>query len=105
MRWHSNILDVHLVRAADCYTDHYVLVMKVRERLAVSKETMLRFHIERFSFKKLNEIEDKDHYHVEVSKRFQLWKFWMLRWVLLVLGKLLDEISKFQPKTVYVIMN
>jgi hypothetical protein len=34
-RWHSSILDVRLFRAADCDTDHYLVVAKVTERLAV----------------------------------------------------------------------
>jgi hypothetical protein len=42
---------------------------KVRERLAVSKQTTHRVHVERFSLKKLNEVEGKE-YHVEVSSRF-----------------------------------
>jgi hypothetical protein len=45
-------------------------VEKVRERLAVSKQTARRFHIKRFSLKKLNEVEDKEHYRVEISNRF-----------------------------------
>jgi hypothetical protein len=28
------------------------------------------FHIERFNLKKLNEVEGKDQYHVEISNRF-----------------------------------
>jgi endonuclease/exonuclease/phosphatase family metal-dependent hydrolase len=36
-RWHSSILDVRSFRGADCYTDHYLVVAKIRERLAVSK--------------------------------------------------------------------
>jgi hypothetical protein len=40
-RWHSIILDVQSFRAADCDTDHYLVVAKVTERLAVSKNTML----------------------------------------------------------------
>jgi endonuclease/exonuclease/phosphatase family metal-dependent hydrolase len=36
-RWHSSILDVQYFRAADCDTDHYLVVAKVRDRLAVSK--------------------------------------------------------------------
>jgi hypothetical protein len=38
---HSSILiiDVRSLRAADCDTDHYLVVAKVRERLAVSKQT------------------------------------------------------------------
>jgi hypothetical protein len=36
----------------DCNTDHYLVVAKVRERLAVRKQTMHIFHIERFNLKK-----------------------------------------------------
>jgi hypothetical protein len=45
-------------------------VVKVRERLAVNKQRSHRFHMERFNLKKLNEVEGKEQYHVEVSNRF-----------------------------------
>jgi endonuclease/exonuclease/phosphatase family metal-dependent hydrolase len=35
-RRHSNILDVLSFRRADCDTDHYLLVAKLRERISVS---------------------------------------------------------------------
>jgi hypothetical protein len=35
------------------------MVAKVRERLAVIKQTAKRFYIERFNLKKLNEIEGR----------------------------------------------
>jgi hypothetical protein len=38
-------------------TDHCLVVAKVRKRLAVSKQTMHKFHMERFSLKQLNEVE------------------------------------------------
>jgi hypothetical protein len=38
----------------------YLVVGKVRERLAMNKQTMHRVHMERFSFKKLNEVVDKE---------------------------------------------
>jgi hypothetical protein len=45
-------------------------VAKVRERLAVNKQRSHRFHMERFfSLKKLNEVESKEKYCVEVSNR------------------------------------
>jgi hypothetical protein len=45
-------------------------MIKVRERLALSKQTMHRVHMQRFNLKKLNEIEGKEQYHVEISNRF-----------------------------------
>jgi hypothetical protein len=51
-RRHSSILDVRSFRAADCDTDYYLVVAKV--------------HMERFSLKKLNEVEGKEQYHVEI---------------------------------------
>jgi hypothetical protein len=42
-RWHSSILDVRSFRGADCDTDHYLVVAKVRERLVVSKQAAQSF--------------------------------------------------------------
>jgi hypothetical protein len=39
-----------------------VVVAKVRERLAVSKQTTQRIHMERFNLKKLNKVEGKEQY-------------------------------------------
>jgi hypothetical protein len=47
-----------------------MVVAKDRERLAVSKKTTHGFHMERFSQKKLKEVENKEQYRVETSKRF-----------------------------------
>jgi hypothetical protein len=46
------------------------VVAKGRERLAVNKQRSHRFHIQRFNLKKLNEVEGKEQYRVEVSNRF-----------------------------------
>jgi hypothetical protein len=46
------------------------VVAKVREGLAVNKQRSHRFHMERFILKKLNEVEGKEQYRVEVSNRF-----------------------------------
>jgi hypothetical protein len=45
-------------------------VSKVKERLAVNKQRSQRFHRERFNLKKLNEVEDKMQFCVEVSNWF-----------------------------------
>jgi hypothetical protein len=65
-----NLLDVRSFRAADCDTDHYLVVAKVRERLSVNKQRSQRFNVERFNLKKLNDVEGKEQFHVEVSNRF-----------------------------------
>jgi hypothetical protein len=46
------------------------VVAKVRERIAVNKQRLQRFHIEGFNLKKLHEGEGKEQYHVQVSNRF-----------------------------------
>jgi hypothetical protein len=50
--------------------DHYLVVAKIKERLAVNRQRSHRFHVERFNVKKLNEAEGKEKYHVEISNRF-----------------------------------
>jgi hypothetical protein len=67
---HSNVLDIRSYRAADCDSNHYLVVAKVRERPAVNKQRSHRFHMERFNLKKLNEVEGKEQYRVDVSIRF-----------------------------------
>jgi hypothetical protein len=46
------------------------VVAKVRERLAVGEQTVHKFYMERFNLKKLNEVEGKEQYWVEISNRF-----------------------------------
>jgi hypothetical protein len=49
MRWHLSLLDVRSFRGAGCDTDHYLVVAKVKERLAVSKQAAPKFDVKRFS--------------------------------------------------------
>jgi hypothetical protein len=46
------------------------VVAKIRERIAVNKQGSNKFQMERFNLKKLNEVEVKEKYRVEVSNRF-----------------------------------
>jgi hypothetical protein len=46
------------------------VVVKVKERLAVNKQISQRFHVERFNLKKLDEVEGKEQFCVEVSNSF-----------------------------------
>jgi hypothetical protein len=68
--WHSSILDVQSFRGADCDTDHYLVVAKTRERLAVIKQAAQKFDAERFNLKKLSELEVRKQNQIKISNRF-----------------------------------
>jgi hypothetical protein len=42
-RWHSNILHVRTFRGAGCDTDYYLMVAKIRERMALSSQSAESF--------------------------------------------------------------
>jgi len=69
-RRHSSILDVRSFRGADCDTVHYLVVAKVRERLAINKQAAQNFDGERFNLRKLNELEVKKKNQIEITNRF-----------------------------------
>jgi len=57
-----------IFRGAECDTDHYLVVRKVRESLAVSK-AMQKFEVERFYLTKLNELEVRKRCQIKISNR------------------------------------
>jgi hypothetical protein len=69
-RWHSSILNVRNFRGADCDTDHYLVVAKVKERLAVRKQAAQKSDGERFNLRKLNDLEVRKQYQIEIKNRY-----------------------------------
>ena len=74
-RWHSSVLDVRSFRGADCDTDHYLVIAKVWERLAVGKQAAQRFDRQRFNLRKLNEPEVREQYiRLKLQTGLKLWR-------------------------------
>jgi hypothetical protein len=55
---------------ADCDTDQYLEVAKVRERLVVIKQAAQKFDVEIFYLKKLSELDVRKQYQIKISNRF-----------------------------------
>jgi hypothetical protein len=45
-------------------------VAKLKDKLTMNKQGTHTFHMERFSLKKLNEVEGKERYRFEISSKF-----------------------------------
>jgi hypothetical protein len=71
---HASALDVRSLRAADCDIDHYLVVAKFSEKLAVNKQRPRRFLMEMFDLRKLNEVGGKEKYRVDVKNRLSALK-------------------------------
>jgi hypothetical protein len=55
---------------ADCDTDHCLVVAKLRDRLAVSRQTTQKFGGKRNNLRKVNECEAKKKFQIEITNRF-----------------------------------
>jgi hypothetical protein len=60
------MLYVHFFRGADCDTDHYLVMAKLKDRLSESKGARQRFDLERFDLKNLDDVEVKEKYQIEI---------------------------------------
>ena len=65
-----SVQDVRSSRGAVCDIDQYLVLAKVRERLAVGKQAAHRSDGERFNLMKLNELEIRKKYQIEITNRF-----------------------------------
>jgi hypothetical protein len=69
-RSHLIIVDIRSFRGADCDTDHYLVDSKVREKLAVSKQTVQNFDVERINLRKVNMLEVSKQYQIQITNRY-----------------------------------
>ena len=64
------MLNIRSFRGADCDTDHALLVAKVRKILALSKQAAQKSDGKKFNLRKLNELEVRKRYQIEITNRF-----------------------------------
>jgi len=81
------------------------LVAKVRERLTVSKQAAQKLDVERFNLRKINDLEVKKQYQINMSNRFAALENLSDSKDIIGLGRTLRRISKSQLKRVELCTN
>jgi hypothetical protein len=76
-RWHSSVLDVRSFRRVDRDTNNSLVVAKVRERLAISKQAQ-KFEQGRFNLRKINKLKVKKQHQIVITTCLQLWRNWTM---------------------------
>jgi len=56
-RWHSSVFDVPCFKGAEYDTDHSLVVVNVREIMALSKLATQKFAVERFNLRELDDLK------------------------------------------------
>ena len=72
-RWQSSVLNVRNFRGAYCDTDHYLVMAKVRERLAVGKQAAQKIDSQRFNLRKLMSQRIGNSIRLRLETGLQLW--------------------------------
>jgi hypothetical protein len=73
-RRHLSILHVRCFRGADIDNDHYLVVAKIRDRLAVSKRPVNKMDKDRFNLKKYKRGNLRNSIKLQSKTNFQLWR-------------------------------
>ena len=68
-RRQSSIPDVRSFRGADCDADNYLVIAKVRERLAVSKQAAQKLDGERCNLRNLKVLKVRKQYRIEKTNK------------------------------------
>jgi hypothetical protein len=97
-RWHSNVTDVRYFSETVCDTDHYPVLVKVRDRLSVSKRAMQKYDMESFNLKKLHDVEFRAQHQVEMSNRHPGLGSWMIMWISLGLEEYERRYESFSQR-------
>jgi len=59
-----------IFQESDCDTDPYLVAANVREIVVVSKQASQEFDVEIFNLTKVNDLEVRKRYQIQISKRF-----------------------------------